>query len=139
VLYNRLGYPLVLVNTWSWRFTKANSSLLMQNDGNLVLINPKNQIYWVSNTNEFNNNFCIYNNCNGFFSSIPCNDQNKKWVIVNYLDGYSTIMNKATGLFLTDTGSTVLTRANDGTKNQDWYFSGKKITNRASNKKICYR
>ena len=40
------------------------------------------------------------------------------WARLNYLDGYFTLMNKATGLYL---NGSIYTTAKDGSKRQDWY------------------
>jgi serine/threonine-protein kinase len=114
----------------------------MQDNGNLVLLNPSNQAFWVSNTPEITKKFqnqatkrCLDSNFNGVVYTLTCNTGlYQNWVIIKYLDGYSTIMNKSTGLYLTVSGSSILTRTRDGTTNQDWRIAGTQLLNRVTNK-----
>ena len=141
VLYNNLNQAQWSSQTY---LKLAQPRLLMKDDGNLVILNPSNQAFWSSNTYEYTRKFtnqatarCLDSNGNGNVYTLACNTgQYQNWVLVKYLDGYYTIMNRATGLFLTDSGSSVLTRARDGTTSQDWKINGVQILNRATNKAL---
>ena len=127
-----------MLNRWGYSTYTNNPRLVLQNDGNLALLNSNNFVYWISGSNEIEYSRCLNTGCKSSVSTLPCNIQNKVWIRVKYLDGYSTYMNKATGLYLTDSGSSILTRAKDGSRNQDWIISDSQLVNRETNKIICY-
>ena len=139
VLYNNLNQAQWSSQTY---LKLTQPRLVIQDDGNLVILNPSNQSFWSSNTNEYTRKFtnqatsrCLDSNGNGAVYTLTCNrGQYQNWVLVKYLDGYFTIMNRATGLFLTGSGSSVLARARDGTTSQDWKINGVQVVNRFTNK-----
>ena len=138
VIYNNL-------NQYQWSsqtdLKLSQPRLVMQDDGNLVLYNPSDKAFWASNTNEYTRKFtnqatarCLDSNANGEVYTLTCNGgQFQNWAIVKYLDGFFTIMNRATGFYLTDSGSSVLARARDGTTSQDWKINGVQVLNRFTN------
>ena len=138
MLYNSLTYPVEMLNRWGYSTYTNNPRLVLQNDGNLALLNSNNFVYWISVSNEIEDSRCLNTGCKNSVSTLPCNNQIKVWIRVKYLDGYSTYMNKATGLYLTDSGSSILTRAKDGRRNQDWIISDSQLVKRETNKIICY-
>ena len=119
----------------------------MQDDGNLVLYNPSNVPYWASQTASLTLKFksqatarCLDCNANGNVYTSTCISGflNQNWYFERFLGGFFTIMNKATGLYLTDSGSTVLIRAEDGSQNQDWIIDTvtTQFINRATTKAL---
>ena len=145
----QIGGNLVLNNNydstqWSTNTNLIQPRLVMNDNGNLVLYNLSNQTFWSSNSSEtvkkFKNqavNKCLESNANGGVVCITCSNSNyQNWVEIKYKDGYSTLMNKANGFYLSDSGNLVSTKAKDGSINQDWLVTGTRIQNRATNKAI---
>ena len=54
VLFNSLSETL-----WNTKTSLTNAKLVMQNDGNLVVVDGNNQVYWASNTNTNENSLMI--------------------------------------------------------------------------------
>ena len=126
VLYDSLNTPVWSSNT---ERKVSNPWLIIQNDGHLVLYDSRGFPFWV--TGIWENTVRIKNEGNGLclgISSMPdvtlvkC-DENyyQMWVRVNYLDGYFTLMNRATGLYLTESDGSIYTTAKDESKRQDWH------------------
>ena len=116
----------------------------MQDDGNLVLYNPSNVYFWASKTYplilKIKNQAtvrCLDCNSNGTVYTSTCISGflNQNWKFVRFLDDFYTVMNMATGLYLTNSASSVLIKAEDGGGNQDWKVDSisKQIINRATN------
>ena len=53
--------------------------------------------------------------------------------MTQFLNGFSTFRKINSGLFLTNTGSSVILKKEDHTRNQDWILNGSEIINRATN------
>ena len=119
-----------------------NSRLVIQNDGNLELRNPSNLLVWASNSKEVTVKFANQNsgNCleaNIFVYTQPCSKSSfQNWVQITYVGGYSTLMHKASGLYLNDDGSLVRTVAENKGPSQDWWISGSEIINRFTNQAL---
>ena len=126
VLYNSLNTPV-----WSSKteFNVSYPRLKIQNDGHLVLYDWKNSPFWGTGIWEYTvriknegNGLCLGINSMPDVTLVKCDKNNHQmWVRVNYLDGYFTLMNKATGLYLTESDGSIYTTANDESKRQDWY------------------
>lgn len=124
VLFNSINQP-----KWSTNTKLSNPKLAFFFYGTLMIQNASTFV-WLGNTNYNFTNLCLSSDGNPYLYA--CDGQ--EWYVKNYLDGFSTIMNKNNGLYLTDTASGILTTAGDETMSQDWKISGKQIVNRATNK-----
>ena len=93
----------------------------MQDDGNLVLYNPSNVPFWASQTPSHilktksqASSYCLDCNSNGtVYTSTSISIIKQNWLFVRYLDGFYTVMNMETGLYLTDSGRSILIRADN--------------------------
>ena len=133
---------------WSTNINKttnlSNSKLNIQNDGDLVLNDEKNNVLWSTNTIErtkklANHTLFLGMNSNRSLSADLCVSSSfQNWVMVEYLDGYITLMNEASGLYLTDTGSSLTAKIDDGSVNQDWKINGSQLFNRATSQYLGF-